>query len=209
MRNAWLTLMAALMVVTVCGCSVHAGSDDESTNPPTVSGEKVAEMTDARLMETQVGLLPGTVDCPDLDVEVGASVTCLRTIETGGVYWTIDVTVEVTEVDREDEDFSFHIQVADSLNAYRIRGEWLERRAAREVTTLYGARPTAVDCRDLPRVQGEQRTCSLTVQGERKRMRIRVTELYSNAFTLRFAIEGHHRSVDVAERELYPKSAAS
>lgn len=76
-----------------------------------IDADDLSEEVSTELGELR-GVEPPDVSCPDeLESEVGATTTCLLTAEDGS---TIDVNVEVTEVD--GNDVSFDIQVADAPN---------------------------------------------------------------------------------------------
>ncbi|MDT9592074.1 DUF4333 domain-containing protein [Nocardioides zeae] len=100
MNRLALALTAAGAALALTACS--AGSVESDDVEDKISSE----------LTQQTGTEPDEVDCPeDLDAEEGATMTCVLTAEDGS---TIDVDVEVTEVD--GNDVSFDIQVADAPN---------------------------------------------------------------------------------------------
>ena len=99
MRRTALATLVLATAAALAGCSATA-----------VEAADVEDQVSTQL-EAEVGEEPDKVECPeDLDAEVGATMTCVLTEGED----TLDVDVEVTEVD--GSDVSFDIRVADEVN---------------------------------------------------------------------------------------------
>jgi hypothetical protein len=102
------------LLLALAGCGQVAVPDD-------IPGSRVGAMAERELEAENPRMAPGTVDCPDLDLRVGASVRCERTARlSGGRVVRIRGTVAVTSLASGGR---LHVAMDDRAAAFGLAGD--------------------------------------------------------------------------------------
>lgn len=155
---------------------LFAGCGSAAEPPPKLdllSGTKVGEMAERELEDAHPGMAPGTVTCPDLDWELGASVRCVQVAELGdGRQVSIGGTVSV--VDLEDGG-RLHVKLDETVAEFGISSEFLSADLATLARQRLLPAPTSVRCPYLSGPVGTTVRCRLVHDGRTKVVLARVT----------------------------------
>lgn len=175
---------AALLLVLLVGCGSNA-----ETMPQIdfLSGTKVGAMAERELEAAHPAMAPGTVTCPDLDWELGASVRCVQVAElSGGRQVTIGGTVSVTEVTGGGR---LHVELDDSVAEYGITGEHLATELAAQVRAWLRSTPTSVTCPYLSGPIGTTVRCRVVDRGRTRVVLARITALAPEQHATSYAFD--------------------
>lgn len=168
--------LAALALVLLSACGSDGSDDGDDGDDDTIPGGDVAAAAEKALANDQPGLAEGSFECPEVEAEEGATVTCTRTAyPEGGLYVTLTGEVEVTKTD--GSDFSIHLQMADQAESFGTTGDHLEEELTPQVEARLGAAPSEVDCPDLPGEVGAKVTCEVTVDDEDTPIEVTVDQI--------------------------------
>lgn len=160
-----LGLLVALVVPVTAGCG------QDATTVDVLDGVKVATMAERQLVAENPRMAPGTMSCPDLEFETGASVRCLRTTElSGGRVVKVGGSVEVTS---EDSGGRLHVAMDDQAAEFGLAGDQLAREL-RPGFVRAGSAPV-VECPYLRGTVGQRVTCRVEVDGRRRDLVVVVT----------------------------------
>lgn len=177
-------IAAVLLVATfLTGC----GGDPPL--PDRLAGKAVAAMAERELEGENPRLATGHLDCPDLDLRVGATVRCLRTTElSGGRVVKVDGTVRVTSVRAGGR---LHVAMDARAREFGLTGE----RVAAGVREQYAARhhvtPERAECPYLRGVVGTVVTCRIEVSGTPRLVDAAVTTVDPAGYATRFVVRRH------------------
>lgn len=158
--------LAALVVgLALAGCGKDVPAVD------VLDGAEVATMAERELMAENPRMAPGTLSCPDLEFEVGASVRCLRTTElSGGRVVKVAGRVEVTAVDAGGR---LHVAMDESAAEFGLAGEQLAAELRPRFVSA-GSEPV-VECPYLRGAVGQRITCRIEVGDVRRELVVVVT----------------------------------
>jgi hypothetical protein len=177
------------VAVASLGCALvlaACGGGHQSPGPDRLAGRDVAAMAERELEAENVGMSTGTMTCPDLDFEVGATVRCLRTTElSGGRVVKVRGTVKVTSVGSGGR---LHVAMDDEAEEFGLSGAEVAADVGRRYQRRFHVRPDRVDC---PYVRGEvgaQATCLVVVAGKKHPVGVRVTAVDREAYRTSYAV---------------------
>jgi hypothetical protein len=160
-----LRLAAVAVGFALVGCGQDVPAVD------VLDGTDVATMAERQLMAENPRMAPGTLTCPDLEFEVGASVRCLRTTELSrGRVVKVAGSVEVTS---QDSGGRLHVAMDDEAAEFGLSGDQL----AAELRPRFaraGAAPV-VECPYLRGAVGQRVTCRVDVGGAHRELVVVVT----------------------------------
>jgi hypothetical protein len=160
------------LALTGCGQDVPAVD--------VLDGAEVATMAESQLMIENPRMAPGTLSCPDLEFEVGASVRCLRTTElSGGRVVKVAGSVEVTS---QDSGGRLHVAMDDEAAEFGLSGDQL----ASEVAARYAWAGSAavVECPYLRGTVGHRVTCRVDAAGKRREVAAVVTAVDEQSYDI-------------------------
>lgn len=158
------------LVLTGCGSAGEPAPDIDF-----LAGSKVGEMAERELERAHPQMAPGTVTCPDLDWELGASVRCVQVaVLSGGRQVSIGGTVSVTEV---TDGGRLRVQLDDTVAEYGVAGAYLSEDLARQARTRLRPGPTSATCPYLTGPVGTTAKCRLVHDGRTRGVRVRITAL--------------------------------
>jgi len=175
-----VTGLVLLLAASGAGCARH------TTAPHELAGTKVAAMAERRLEEQNPRLAPGTLSCPDLRWQVGASVRCLRTTElSGGRVVKVAGAVTVTSL---ADGGRLHVAMDEQAAEFGVD----EKQLATRVRTAYQRRfhhePGAVTCPYLLGTVGTRVTCRIQVEGARRDVEVVVTGADPAAYRTTYSV---------------------
>lgn len=131
-----------------------------------LDGTDVATMAERQLMAENPRMAPGTLSCPDLEFEVGASVRCLRTTELSrGRVVKVAGSVEVTS---QDSGGRLHVAMDDEAAEFGLSGDQLASEVAGRYTR--GGSAAVVECPYLRGTVGHRVTCQVDVADKRRQV---------------------------------------
>jgi hypothetical protein len=176
---------ALLAAVTLAGCEQEGAGDVEAprttassptagqTLPARIVGQEVAQMAEQELEAENSQIAPGAMVCPDLDLEVGASVRCLRTVQLPeGRIVRIPGTVAVMSLASGGR---LHVALDDDAEEFGVGGEYLAAAVRKRYAELFRVRATGARCPYLPGTVGASITCKVKVGDVRRAVRVTVT----------------------------------
>lgn len=163
-----------LLWALVSATDVDVSVSEQPEDPPSPSGPEVVdgkivgdavEREVSNLLRRDIeGLVPGKLDCRELEYELDATTTCERAVVIDGHYMTMDVDVEITALKGMGK-MSLYVQIADEVNTYGTTGEELERAIGKDARKFYTLPVKAVDCPDLEGREGHRVRCTLSLPG--------------------------------------------
>lgn len=179
----------ALAGVLLLG-TLLTGCGGDTPLPDRLAGRAVAAMAERQLEAQNPRMATGRLECPDLDLRVGATVRCLRTAElSGGRVVVVAGTVRVTSVRAGGR---LHVAMDEHAREFGLTGA----RVAAGVREQYAARhrvtPGRVECPYLRGVVGTVVGCRVEVGGRTRLVGAVVTAVDPETYTTRFAL---HRGV--------------
>lgn len=164
-----------LLGLLVAGCG---------QNPPAVghlTGAEVGRMAEHELEAQNPRLAAGTLSCPELALELGAAVRCLRTTRlSGGRVVEVAGTVTVTSVTSGGR---LHVAMDERAREFGLTGSHLATELRRRYRPQSRTRPSRVVCPYLRGVVGTRVTCRLDVGGERRDVDVVVTAVDPVTYT--------------------------
>lgn len=173
-------LLAAL-VTTSCGSDVAVLDQ--------IDGAKVGTMAERELEAENPRLAPGTLHCPDLDFEVGASVRCLRTAELSeGRVVKVGGSVEVSSLASGGR---LHVAMDDEAREFGVTGEHIAADLRQQYVQRFHTQPSVVDCPYLRGVVGATVTCRLEAGGRRQDVDVTVTAVDSDSYRTTYVARAH------------------
>lgn len=173
-----------MLGIVSAGCAGSAGArpDPQVSLPSRIGGTEVARMAEQELEVQNAGMAGGRLDCPDLELRVGASVRCLRTVQlAGGRVVRVRGTVTVTSLASGGR---LHVAMDRGAEEFGVAGAHL----AADVRRRYGGRATGVRCPYLPGRVGATVTCRLAVSGDRRAVRVTVTAVDAGDYRTTYTI---------------------
>lgn len=167
--------VAALAVgFALAGCGQDVPAVD------VLDGTDVATMAERQLMAENPRMAPGTLSCPDLEFEVGASVRCLRTTElSGGRVVKVAGSVEVTS---QDSGGRLHVAMDDEAAEFGLSGDQLASEVAGRYTR--GGSAAVVECPYLRGTVGHRVTCRIDVADKRREVVAVVTAVDERTYDI-------------------------
>lgn len=175
-----VALAFALAGLLTAGC----GGEDDETAPMTLSGERVARMAEDRLEAAHPALSPGSMSCPDLEFEVGATARCARTaLLSRGRQVRVLGTVSVTSV---DDGGRLHVELDEEATAFGVTGDHLTGQLTERLRLLGKRDVEDVECPELAGVLGERVVCEVSWPGGEGTVRVSVTEVDAASYETRF-----------------------
>lgn len=118
--------------------------------PDRLRGAAVAAMAERQLEAQNSRLAPGTLSCPDVALEVGASVRCVRTTELSeGRLVKIAGTVSVTSLASGGR---LHVAMDRQAQEFGLLGERLAAGVRQWYAQRFGTAPAGLTC---PYLRGE------------------------------------------------------
>lgn len=175
-----LGLGCALLVT---GCGGH-----DVAVPDRLAGARVAAMAEDELEAENPRMATGTLTCPDLRFEEGASVRCRRTTElSGGRLVSVRGTVTVTSTDAGGR---LHVAMDDEADEFGLTGEGLAADVRQRYQRRARQQPSRVDCPYLRGAVGTTVTCAVTVAGRIRRLDVQVTAVDPAGFRTSYAVTG-------------------
>lgn len=171
-------LGAAALILCLAGC----GADDADAPPRTLSGDEVGRMAEAQLEAEHPGMAPGTISCPDLTLEVGATTRCTRqaTLSQGRTVQVLG-TVEVAGVEGAG---LLHVQLDDEVTSFGLAAPELTRRVIARLDGTSLERPD-LECPAIDGYVGAAVTCTDPREAE---IPVVVTEVDPEAYTVEFEV---------------------
>ena len=176
-----------LAVVILVGCG---GQEARSADPPagrTLEGAEVASMAEHRLEVENPSMAHGTMRCPDLDLRIGESVRCLRTVRLGdGRVVKVRGTVSVTS---HTGGGRLHVAMDPDVTEFGVSGD----RVARALRGHYAKRHARVRDATCPYLRGEvgaSVSCRFVVRGERRSAEAVVTAVDAATYRTSFRFAG-------------------
>jgi hypothetical protein len=141
-------------------------------------------MAERELEAENSGMAAGQLTCPDLELRVGASVRCLRTVRlAGGRVVKVRGTVRVTSLDSGGR---LHVEMDEGAEQFGVAGG----QVAADVRRSFHGRATGVRCPYLPGRVGATVTCRLAVSGDRRAVRVTVTAVDAEEYRTTYTIDG-------------------
>jgi hypothetical protein len=176
---------ALLAAVIGAGCEQEGAGDVEAprTTPPSptagpdlparIGGQEVAQMAEQELEAENSQIAAGAMACPDLDLVVGASVRCLRTVQLPeGRVVRIPGTVAVTSLASGGR---LHVALDADAEEFGVDGDYLAAAVRKRYADLHRVRATGARCPYLPGTVGASVTCKVQVGDVRRAVRVTVT----------------------------------
>lgn len=159
-----------LISVLLTGCG---SADGPTPKRDVLSGVEVGAMAERELEAAHPGMAPGTVTCPDLNWEVGASVRCTQVAElSGGRQISIGGNVSVTDL---KDGGRLHVQLDDTVAEFGVSGDYLTADLEVRARSRLRPAPTSVTCPYLSGQVGTTVTCRVVHAGRTKVVLARVT----------------------------------
>lgn len=151
-------LLATVLLLGACGGLAPTGDPDL---PEQITGDQVGRMAERQLEQAHDDLAPGTITCPDLELETGAKVRCERVAELDqGRRVRVLGTVTVTSTDGGGR---LHVQLDDEVVEVGVTGEHLEDDVLVRATSRFGSAPDGVSCPYLLGEVGHRVRCRLVL----------------------------------------------
>jgi hypothetical protein len=176
-----------MLGLLAAGCGQEAEPPEPRASlPQHIGGSEVAAMAERELESENPAIEPGTMRCPTLDLAVGASVRCLRTVRlTEGRIVRIGGTVTVTSLASGGR---LHVTLDDHPDEFGVDGDHLAADVRKRYLARVHRRATVVRCPYLPGRVGATVTCRLKVGGAGRDVRVTVTavdpEDYRTTYTI-------------------------
>lgn len=170
------------VVATACGRDVQVLDE--------LDGHDVGTMAERQLEAENPTLARGTLTCPDLDFEVGASVRCERTAEVGqGRVVKVGGTVSVTSTASGGR---LHVEMDGRAREFGLSGVRLAADLRREYVQRFRAEPTRVDCPYLAGKVGTTVVCRLDAAGGRHDVEVEVTAVDATTYDVDYVTRSAH-----------------
>lgn len=180
---------ALLLVLIPAGCGGEGTASVDTPAPRStvgsLDGAEVGTMAERELESQNPTLAPGTMACPDLDLDVGASVRCLRVTElSGGRVVKVRGTVEVTSL---DDGGRLHVAMDDEAEEFGLSGRQLASDLRRQYVQRFRSRPSRVRCPYLRGEVGTRVSCRLVAGGKRLEVGVVVTAVDADSYRTHYA----------------------
>lgn len=184
--------MSALVVRAACGlvlCLLATGCGGDVIVLDEIEGGEVGRMAEQELQAENPRLAPGTMSCPDLAFEVGASVRCLRTTElSGGRIVKVGGTVEVSS---RASGGRLHVAMDEDAREFGLAGQHVAAALRERTVRRFGSEPSSVECPYLRAVVGTTVSCRLRLNGDRYRVTAVVTAVDAEQYETEYAFRAH------------------
>ena len=168
-----MSAVAVRVAFAVLVALLTGGCDDSPAVPDEIDGTQVGVMAERELEAQNPGMAPGTLACPDLSLDLGASVRCLRTTELSkGRVVKVNGTVEVTSLSSGGR---LHVTMDEEASEFGVAGDHLAADLRGQYLRRFGAAPTRLDCPYLRGTVGAVVTCRLVVDRRRRTVDVEVT----------------------------------
>lgn len=168
--------MSAAVVRAACGlvlCLLATGCGGDVVVLDEIDGDEVGRMAEQELQAENPWLTAGTMSCPDLDFEVGASVRCLRTTElSGGRVVKVGGTVEVSS---RASGGRLHVAMDGDAQEFGLTGARVAAALRERTVRRFGSEPSRVECPYLRGEVGTTVSCRLKLDGDGYRVDAVVT----------------------------------
>jgi hypothetical protein len=162
--------VVVLLLLLTTGCG---GTD---TSVDVLKGKDVGVLAERQLETQNPTMSPGTLACPDLDFEVGASVRCLRTTELSeGRVVKVEGTVEVTA---KESGGKLHIKMDDHAKEFGLAGTYVANGVRQQYARRFHREPGRLDCPYLRGEVGNEITCHLEFAGDSRDVDVVVTAVH-------------------------------
>jgi hypothetical protein len=176
-------LLLAVPGMLVSGCGRDVPDVEE------IAGAQVGAMAERELEAENPRLAPGSLDCPDLDLEVGASVRCERTatLSSGRLVKMLG-TVRVTSLSSGGR---LHVALDDPATEFGVTGEQVASVLRQQYQRLFHHRPGAVSCPYLLGEVGVHATCTVQVGDRRHAVDAVVSDVDATDYDVRYTFRRH------------------
>jgi hypothetical protein len=169
--------------------AILTGCGGDPPLPDRLAGKAVAAMAERELEAENPRMTAGRLECPDLDLRVGATVRCLRTTElSGGRVVRVEGTVRVTSVAKGGR---LHVAMDDGAREFGLSGERVAAGVREQYARRHHVTPTAVDCPYLRGVVGTVVTCRVEVGMRHRRVDAVVTSVDPDGYATRYVVRRH------------------
>jgi hypothetical protein len=178
-----------LVALVSLGCALLTGCGGHGvTGPDRLAGSDVAAMAERELEAENPRMATGVLTCPDLDLEVGASVRCLHTaVLTGGRIVKVRGTVTVRSLDSGGR---LHVAMDRQPLEFGLTGDRVGTDVARRFLRRSGVRPRAVHCPYLRGEVGTTITCRVLATRRRHDVDVRVTSVDPDGYGTSYVVTG-------------------
>lgn len=175
--------LGMLVALTSAGCGRDVTSVDQ------LDGTEVATMAEHELEAQNPRMAPGTLACPDLDLEAGAKVRCLRTTELdGGRVVKVGGTVEVTSLASGGR---LHVAMDRTATEFGVAGDQVAADLRRQYVQRFHASPSRLECPYLRGQVGAVVTCRLVAGGKRHDVDVVVTAVEPASYRTTYVARTH------------------
>lgn len=177
---------AVVLLVGLTGCG--DGGNDPAAAPSApidfLPGERVGALAEQQLEAEHLEMATGSVTCPDLDFEVGASVRCVKLSELSeGRRVKVPGTVSVTSTAGGGK---LHVELDDRAVEFGVAGAYLAEQAKAWLEDSVDDVAT-VQCPYLAGSAGAEVVCTGTAGGEEISVRATATEVDPADYRTRFS----------------------
>jgi hypothetical protein len=177
-----MSAVAVRLAHVVVVALLAGGCGNDTALPDEIAGSQVGTMAERELEAQNPGIAAGTLVCPDLSLDVGAEVRCVRTAELSeGRVVKVDGTVEVTSLSSGGR---LHVTMDDRASEFGVTGD----QVATEVRARFGARPAVVACPYLLGKVGTVVTCRVEVGSRRLDVRVEVTAVDPHSYRTTYVV---------------------
>lgn len=178
---------AVLVALLTAGCGGGPAPPVASASlPREIDGSQVGTMAERELESQNPGMASGTLACPDLSLDVGATVRCLRTTELSeGRVVKVNGTVEVTSLSSGGR---LHVTMDDEATEFGVTGD----QVATAVRHRVGAPTAVVRCPYLLGKIGTVVTCRVEAGGRRRDVEVEVTAVDPQGYRTTYVVRQPH-----------------
>jgi hypothetical protein len=185
-----MNAVAVRVAFAILAVLLAGGCDDTTAMPDEIDGSKVATMAERELEAENPRIAAGTLACPDLDLQVGASVSCLRTSELSeGRVVKVNGTVEVTS---RSAGGRLHVAMDDQASEFGVAGDHLAADLRGQYVRLFRIQPTRLDCPYLRGAVGTVVACRIEVAGTRREVEVVVTSVDPGSYRTTYVARNLH-----------------
>jgi hypothetical protein len=179
MKRIAVAGLGCTLVLTGCGGRDTAG-------PDRLAGSEVATMAERELEAENPRMAPGSLTCPDLAFDVGASVRCLRTTELSeGRVVKVRGTVEVTSLAAGGR---LHVALDERAAEFGLAGNHLAAEVRRRYAQRFRVQPDRVDCPYLRGAVGTRVSCRLEADDAGRDVDVEVTAVDQESYRTDFRV---------------------
>jgi hypothetical protein len=181
-----MSTVAIRVALAILVALLTAGCGNDPAMPGEIDGSQVGTMAERELEAQNPGMASGTLACPDLSLDIGASVRCLRTTElSDGRVVKVNGTVEVTSLSSGGR---LHVTMDDEAIEFGVTGDQVATAVRRRV----GARTAVVECPYLVGKVGTVVTCRVEAGSRRRDVEVEVTAVEAGSYRTTYVVRHPH-----------------